>query len=101
MRSSSTNSLLNGCYVCFKYSVVISCRARRELGGGKRLKEITKKNNPPTLLLDVLIYQEALYKPELVLRTQLISLLTPLTCEQPGALQTKGLSCSKFIFDSS
>lgn len=54
MRSSSTNSLLNGCYVCFKYFVVISCRARRELGGGKRLKEITKKKtNPPTLLLDM------------------------------------------------
>lgn len=24
-----------------------------------------------------------------------------LTCEQPGALQTNGLSCSKFILDSS
>lgn len=51
MRSSSTNSLLNGCYVCFKYSVVISCRARRELGGGKRLKEITKKKQPTHIII--------------------------------------------------
>lgn len=65
------------------------------------MKDLKKIKRQHTILLDVLIYQEALYKPELVLRTQLISPLTPLTCEQPGALQTKGLSCSKFIFDSS
>lgn len=71
------------------------------IGGGKYLKK-KKQHNPTHIIIrHVLIYQEALYKPELVLRTQLISPLTPLTCEQPGALQTKGLSCSKFIFDSS